>query len=240
MGLRATRGDGDLRPLSVEIGVQKHALGSVLFAMGDTRVLCAATVEESVPSFLKGKGQGWVTAEYGMLPASTQTRTPRDTTRGRTMEIQRLIGRCLRAVTDLNALGERTVRIDCDVIQADGSTRTAAINGGFLALVLALKSMRDSGAIPRIPIKDQVGAVSVGIVGGRVMLDLDYAEDFAAQVDMNVVMTGSGDLVEIQGTAEEGVFSRVQLVEMLDIAWKGIQEIHRFQRLHLAEENRGW
>jgi ribonuclease PH len=204
--------------------------------MGDTRVLCAATVEESVPPFLKGKGQGWVTAEYGMLPASTQTRTPRETNRGRTMEIQRLIGRCLRAVTDLNALGERTVRVDCDVIQADGSTRTAAINGGFLALFLALKGLRDSGVLSRIPIKDQVGAVSVGIVEGRIMLDLDYAEDFVAQVDMNVVMTGSGDLVEIQGTAEEGAFSREQLSEMLDLAWKGIQEIHSFQRLHLVED----
>jgi ribonuclease PH len=236
MGVRVGRGERDLRPIVVEMGVQKYALGSVLFAMGDTRVLCAATVEESVPPFLKGKGQGWVTAEYGMLPASTQTRTPRETNRGRTMEIQRLIGRCLRAVTDLNALGERTVRVDCDVIQADGSTRTAAINGGFLALFLALKGLRDSGVLSRIPIKDQVGAVSVGIVEGRIMLDLDYAEDFVAQVDMNVVMTGSGDLVEIQGTAEEGAFSREQLSEMLDLAWKGIQEIHSFQRLHLLED----
>jgi ribonuclease PH len=236
MGVRFGRGERDLRPIVVEMGVQKYALGSVLFAMGDTRVLCAATVEESVPPFLKGKGQGWVTAEYGMLPASTQTRTPRETNRGRTMEIQRLIGRCLRAVTDLNALGERTVRVDCDVIQADGSTRTAAINGGFLALFLALKGLRDSGVLSRIPIKDQVGAVSVGIVEGRIMLDLDYAEDFVAQVDMNVVMTGSGDLVEIQGTAEEGAFSREQLSEMLDLAWKGIQEIHSFQRLHLLED----
>jgi len=236
MGVRVGRGERDLRPIVVEMGVQKYALGSVLFAMGDTRVLCAATVEESVPPFLKGKGQGWVTAEYGMLPASTQTRTPRETNRGRTMEIQRLIGRCLRAVTDLNALGERTVRVDCDVIQADGSTRTAAINGGFLALFLALKGLRDSGVLSRIPIKDQVGAVSVGIVEGRIMLDLDYAEDFVAQVDMNVVMTGSGDLVEIQGTAEEGAFSREQLSEMLDLAWKGIQEIHSFQRVHLVED----
>jgi ribonuclease PH len=236
MGVRVGRGERDLRPIVVEMGVQKYALGSVMFAMGDTRVLCAATVEESVPPFLKGKGQGWVTAEYGMLPASTQTRTPRETNRGRTMEIQRLIGRCLRAVTDLNALGERTVRVDCDVIQADGSTRTAAINGGFLALFLALKGLRDSGVLSRIPIKDQVGAVSVGIVEGRIMLDLDYAEDFVAQVDMNVVMTGSGDLVEIQGTAEEGAFSREQLSEMLDLAWKGIQEIHSFQRLHLLED----
>ena len=236
MGVRVGRGERDIRPLIVEMGVQKYALGSVLFAMGDTRVLCAATVEESVPPFLKGKGQGWVTAEYGMLPASTQSRTPRETNRGRTMEIQRLIGRCLRAVTDLNALGERTVRVDCDVIQADGSTRTAAINGGFLALFLALKGLRDSGVLSRVPVKDQVGAVSVGIVEGRIMLDLDYAEDFLAQVDMNVVMTGSGDLVEIQGTAEEGAFSREQLSEMLDLAWKGIQEIHSFQRLHLVED----
>ncbi|MEJ5378363.1 MAG: ribonuclease PH [bacterium] len=233
MAARMGREADQLRAVVVESGVQKHAWGSVIFSMGDTRVLCAATVEEAVPAFLKGKGQGWVTAEYGMLPASTEVRTPRDANRGRTSEIQRLIGRSLRAITDLRGLGERTVRIDCDVIQADGGTRTAAINGGFLALVQALVKLMKTGAISRIPIKDQVGAVSVGIVGGNVLLDLDYWEDYRAEVDMNVVMTGSGDLVEIQGTAEDGVFSRSQLEEMLEMAWKGIYKIHELQRAYL-------
>lgn len=233
MGSRETRGNEALRPLSVELGVQCHAWGSVIFSMGRTRVLCAATVEEGVPPFLKGRGQGWVTAEYSMLPASTETRTPREGNRGRTTEIQRLIGRSLRAVTDLWALGERTIRIDCDVIQADGGTRTAAVNGGFLTLVHALERLRAGGMIHHLPIKDQLGAVSVGLVGGALLLDLDYAEDSRADVDMNLVMTGSGDLVEIQGTAEEGAFSRRQLELMLELAWKGIQEIHRFQRSYL-------
>lgn len=233
MVVRKGRGEDQLRALAVESGVQKHAWGSVIFSMGETKVICAATVEEGVPAFLKGKAQGWVTAEYGMLPASTEVRTPREGNRGRTSEIQRLIGRSLRAVTDLRGLGERTVRIDCDVIQADGGTRTAAINGGFLALVQALAKLMNSGAVNRIPVKDQVGAVSVGIVNGHVLLDLDYSEDYRAEVDMNVVMTGSGELVEIQGTAEEGVFSRVQLERMLDLAWEGIRKIHQLQRAHL-------
>jgi ribonuclease PH len=217
----------------VELGVQRHAWGSVLWSMGDTKVLCATTVEDAVPAFLKGKGQGWVTAEYGMLPASTENRTTRDGNRGRTLEIQRLIGRSLRAVTDLRGFGERTVRLDCDVIQADGGTRTAAINGGFVALVHAFRRLKDAGEIPRLPIKDQVAAVSVGMVRGAILLDLDYAEDSGADVDMNVVMTGSGDLVEIQGTAEEGAFSRVQLDGMLDLAWEGIREIQRVQAEYL-------
>lgn len=233
MGRREGRGRDQLRHLAVEVGVQCHAWGSVIFSVGQTKVLCAATVEEGVPTFLKGKGQGWVTAEYGMLPASTEIRTPREGNRGRNTEIQRLIGRCLRAVTDLWGLGERTIRIDCDVIQADGGTRTAAINGGFLALVHALERLRGSGVIHRLPLKDQVGAVSVGLVGGALLLDLDYSEDSRAEVDMNVVMTGSGDLVEVQGTAEEGAFSREQLDMMLNLAWKGIQEIHLFQRSYL-------
>lgn len=233
MAGRTDRADRQIRELVVELGVQKYAWGSVLFAMGETKVLCAATVEEGVPAFLKGKGQGWVTAEYGMLPASTEPRTPREGNRGRTLEIQRLIGRSLRAVTDLRGLGERTVRIDCDVVQADGGTRTAAINGGFLALVHALARLMHSGSINRMPIKDQVGAVSVGIVEGHVLLDLDYSEDYRAEVDMNVVMTGSGELVEIQGTAEDGVFSRGQLEKMLDLAWEGIRKIQEVQRAHL-------
>jgi ribonuclease PH len=233
MAGRRGRAQDQLRALVVELGVQKHAWGSVMFCMGETKLLCAATVEEGVPAFLKGKGQGWVTAEYGMLPASTEVRTPREGNRGRTSEIQRLIGRSLRAVTDLRGLGERTVRIDCDVIQADGGTRTAAINGGFLALTHALARLVNSGAINRIPIKDQVGAVSVGIVEGHVLLDLDYWEDYRAEVDMNVVMTASGELVEIQGTAEDGVFSRGQLDRMLDLAWEGIRKIHELQKDHL-------
>lgn len=233
MAGRKGRGEDQLRSLVVELGVQKHAWGSVMFSMGETKVLCAATVEDVVPAFLKGQGQGWVTAEYGMLPTSTEVRTPREGNRGRTSEIQRLIGRSLRAVTDLRGLGERTVRIDCDVIQADGGTRTAAINGGFLALVHALARLVNSGTINRMPIKDQVGAVSVGIVEGRALLDLDYWEDHRAEVDMNVVMTGSGELVEIQGTAEDGVFSREQLDRMLDLAWEGIRKIHELQRAHL-------
>lgn len=233
MPQRKGRGWDQLRALLVEPGVQKHAWGSVIFSMGDTRVLCAATVEEGVPAFLKGKGQGWVTAEYGMLPASTEVRTPREGNRGRASEIQRLIGRSLRAVTDLVGLGERTVRIDCDVIQADGGTRTAAINGGFLALVQALARLVGSGGLNRIPIKDQIGAVSVGIVDGQILLDLDYAEDYKAAVDMNVVMTGSGDLVEIQATAEDGVFSRAELDKMLDLAREGTRRIHEMQRAHL-------
>jgi ribonuclease PH len=235
----AERGDGrkpqDLRPLGIQVGVQKHAWGSVILSMGDTRVLCAATVEDLVPPFLKGKGQGWVTAEYSMLPASTDVRTSREGNRARSMEIQRLIGRALRAVTNLRGFGERTVRIDCDVIQADGGTRTAAVNGGFLAMVQAFRRLQTRGEIGRLPIKDQVAAVSVGVVRGEILLDLNYAEDARADVDMNVVMTSSGDLVEVQGTAEEGAFSRQQMDEMLDWAWKGIQEVQGFQLAHLGE-----
>jgi ribonuclease PH len=227
------RADGrerdELRPLKFTAGVQKHPLASVLVEMGDTKVLCAASLEDSVPPFLKGTGQGWVTAEYSMLPTSTEVRTPRDGNKGRKMEIQRLIGRSLRAVTDLTGFGESTMRVDCDVIQADGGTRTAAINGAFVALVEAFRSLKEAGEINKLPIKDQVGAVSVGILRGEVLLDLNYAEDADAEVDLNAVMTGSGDIVEIQGTAEEFAFSRQQLDVMLDMAWAGIQRIHRVQ-----------
>lgn len=224
----------DLRTLRFEGGVQKHPLGSVMVHMGDTRVLCASTIEDKAPPFLSGRGQGWVTAEYGMLPTSTGVRSNRGGGQGRSMEIQRLIGRSLRAVTNLRGFGERTVKVDCDVIQADGGTRTAAITGGFLVLVEALKSLQQAGEINRLPIKDQVAAVSVGIVRGEILLDLNYEEDSAADVDMNVVMTGSGDLVELQGTAEEGAFSREELDGMLDLAWKGIQEIHKAQLAQLG------
>ncbi len=240
MGKRGdSRGVDELRGLSIQANFQRHPLGSVLISMGETRVLCAATMEEMVPPFLKGKGQGWVTAEYAMLPTSTETRTPREGNRGRSLEIQRLVGRSLRAVTNLLGFGERTIRVDCDVIQADGGTRTAAINGGFLALVQAFKRLQEAGQITRLPVKDQVAAVSVGIVKGELLLDLTYAEDAAADVDMNVVMTGSGDLVELQGTAEEGAFSRQQLDQMLDLAWKGIRGIHRAQVLHLGIKKEG-
>lgn len=234
------RSDGrrpdQMRRLTFEGGVQKYALGSILVGMGDTKVLCAASLEDVVPPFLKGKGRGWVTAEYGMLPASTEVRIARDANRGRSMEIQRLIGRSLRAVTDLRGLGERTIRVDCDVIQADGGTRTAAITGGFLALVEGLRKMKEAGQIHRLPIKDQVAAVSVGMVRGELLLDLNYAEDAMAEVDANLVMTGSGDLVEVQCTGEEGAFSREQLNEMLDLAWIGIRQIHKAQLRFLGME----
>jgi ribonuclease PH len=231
------RKPAELRTLRFEGGVQKHPIGSVLVAMGETRVLCASTIEEKVPSFLQGAGRGWVTAEYGMLPTATGVRTARGGIHGRNMEIQRLIGRSLRAVASLDAFGERTVRVDCDVIQADGGTRTAAITGGFIVLVEAFKKLLEKGEITRLPIKDQVAAVSVGVVKDEIVLDLNYEEDFLADVDMNVVITGSGDLVEIQGTAEEGAFSREQLDAMLDLAWKGIQNIHKAQLEHLGLKN---
>ncbi|MGQ9652566.1 MAG: ribonuclease PH [Thermodesulfobacteriota bacterium] len=237
MGVRSDgRRPDEMRRLTFEGGVQKYALGSVLVGMGDTKVLCAASLEDVVPPFLKGKGRGWVTAEYGMLPASTEMRIARDGNRGRSMEIQRLIGRSLRAVTDLRGLGERTIRLDCDVIQADGGTRTAAITGGFLALVEGFRKMKEAGQIHRLPIKDQVAAVSVGMVRGELLLDLNYAEDAMAEVDANLVMTGSGDLVEVQCTGEEGAFSREQLNEMLDLAWIGIRQIHKAQLRFLGME----
>jgi ribonuclease PH len=208
--------------------------GSVLVEMGHTRVICAATLEEKVPPFLKNSGRGWLTAEYAMLPASTQKRSPRESTSGkvggRTHEIQRLIGRSLRAVTDLQALGERTITIDCDVIQADGGTRTAAITGAFVALVDLLRRLKERGVVSVIPVADYVSAVSVGVVEGKLLLDLDYAEDSGAEVDMNVVMTGKGLFIEVQGTAEHKPFDRDRLNAMTELAAAGIHELTRRQR----------
>ena len=210
----------------------------MLIAFGDTRVLCTASVEDGVPGFLKGRGQGWVTAEYGMLPRSTHTRTDREAARGkqsgRTQEIQRLIGRSLRAVTDLGALGERTVKLDCDVIQADGGTRTASVTGAFVALYDALSRLRDRGALAESPIRDFVAAVSVGIYEGVPVLDLDYDEDSHCDTDMNVVMTGSGGFVEVQGTAEGAPFSAGQMQALIALAQQGIAELVAAQKAALG------
>ncbi len=228
------RRDTDLRPIRIERGYTRHAPGSVLIAAGETRVLCTAMIEESVPPFLVGSGQGWVTAEYGMLPSSTHTRRRRDVTQGkldgRSTEIQRLIGRSLRAVVQREALGERTLYLDCDVIQADGGTRTLAITGAFVALSDALRRLREDGQIARNPILTPVAAVSVGIIDGRPMLDLCYREDSTAEVDMNVVMNGRGGLIEVQGTAEKGAFSRAEHDALLDLAARGIRKLFRLQR----------
>jgi len=218
----------------------KNPLGSALISMGDTRVLCAASVEDRVPGFLQGTGQGWVTGEYAMIPAATGSRTPREIGKGRpsgrTMEIQRLIGRALRSVVDRRALGERTVWLDCDVLQADGGTRTAGITGAFVALALALGRLRERGALRGAVLVDQVAAVSVGIVEGVPVLDLDYVEDSAAEVDMNVVRTGSGPYVEVQGTAESAPFSRARLDDMLALADLGIDRLLAAQREVLGAE----
>jgi ribonuclease PH len=229
----------ELRAVRLTRGAVKHAEGSVLVEFGDTRVLCTASVEDFVPAFLRGKGQGWVTAEYGMLPRSTHTRTGREAARGkqsgRTQEIQRLIGRSLRAVVDMRALGERTVTIDCDVLQADGGTRTASITGGYVALAEACQGLVRRGAIPAGPLHGQVAAVSVGIYGGRPVLDLDYAEDSAAETDMNVVMNDGGGFVEVQGTAEGHAFRRHELDRLLDLAASGLGRLFALQ----AEALRG-
>jgi ribonuclease PH len=223
-----------MRSVTITRHYTKHAEGSVLIEFGDTKVLCTASVEERVPGFLRGKGQGWVTAEYGMLPRSTGSRMDREAARGkqggRTMEIQRLIGRSLRAVVDLKALGERSITIDCDVIQADGGTRTASITGAFVAFHDAVSFLLKKQAIARTPIRDFVAAVSVGVYEGVPVLDLDYPEDVACDTDMNVVMTGSGGLVEVQGTAEGEPFSRAELNAMLDLAEKGIGELIAMQK----------
>ena len=226
------RGHDILRPVKITRNYIKHAEGSVLIEMGDTRVICSASLEERVPPFLRNTGKGWVTAEYSMLPRSTHTRTARDSGRGngRVFEIQRLIGRSLRSVTDLGGFGERTIWIDCDVIQADGGTRTASITGAYVALVDAFRKMVKEGMIEEIPVKDSVAAISVGKVGGRILLDLNYEEDSRAEVDMNVVMTGSGKFVEIQGTAEEAVFTKGEMDELTDAAQKGIREITKIQK----------
>ena len=218
-----------MRPVKVDRGFLKHAEGSLFIEVGETKVLCTATVEDKVPLFLRGTGQGWVTAEYGMLPRATKTRTPRESVTGRasgrTFEIQRLIGRSLRAVIDLEKLGERTILIDCDVIQADGGTRTTAVTGAFVALADALYRLQESSLIKGPLLKDFVAAVSVGSVEGNLMLDLNYAEDSMADVDMNVVMTGSKKFVEVQGTAEEVPFDKEQLDRMLHLAMRGIEQL---------------
>jgi ribonuclease PH len=228
------RGPADLRPVRYETGYLEWAEGSVLFEMGNTKVLCAASYEPGVPPFLQGKGTGWVTAEYSMLPRSTQVRTPREASRGRqsgrTLEIQRLVGRSLRAVTRLDQLPEATFWVDCDVLQADGGTRTASITGGYIALALAVRTMKERGVVDAGALADSVAAVSAGIVDGRGVLDLTYEEDARAEVDFNVVMTGSGKLVEVQGTAEGEPFSREDLDAMLSQAATGIDRLTAVQR----------
>jgi ribonuclease PH len=231
------RNPDQLRALRIHRGYTRHAEGSVLIECGDTRVLCTASVLEQLPPHLKGTAQGWVTAEYGMLPRSTNTRTDREAARGRqsgrTQEIQRLIGRALRAAMELGKLGERTIQVDCDVIQADGGTRTAAITGGFVALHDAVAHLLRQRIIATTPIRDFVAAVSVGVFEGIPVLDLDYAEDARCDTDMNVVMTGSGGLVEVQGTAEGRPFTRAQMSAMLDLAERGVQELVGAQRAAL-------
>jgi ribonuclease PH len=233
---RTDRAEHALRDLSLEPGWAPHAEGSCLIATGGTRVLCSASVLDEVPAWREKSGAGWVTGEYGMLPRSTHTRRARerDGAGGRTMEIQRLIGRALRAVTDLGTLGPRTVIVDCDVLQADGGTRTAAITGGCVALALALGRLVEKGALPSTPLAGLVGAVSVGLVEGRILMDLDYREDSRAQVDMNVVATEDGRLVEVQGTAEGNPFSREALDGLTDLALEGIRELIEAQRRVLA------
>jgi ribonuclease PH len=232
------RGPADLRPVRMTLGFMPYAEGSCFVEMGDTKIICTATVDDGVPRWLVGKGRGWVTAEYSMMPRSSPQRIQREVNKGRpsgrTQEIQRLIGRSLRAVTDMSALGERTVWLDCDVIQADGGTRTASITGVFVALAQACEWMREKNLISSWPLTDSVSAVSVGIIDGVVCLDLNYSEDSTAQVDMNVVMTGSGRLVEVQGTAEHGAFDRSELDEMLDLATKGIAELTAQQEMALG------
>lgn len=223
------------RPVKITKDFIKHPEGSVLIEMGDTKVLCAASIEKSVPRFLRNTGKGWVTAEYRMLPRSTNTRMTRESTKGklggRTMEIQRLIGRSLRAVTDLELLGERSVYVDCDVIQADGGTRTASITGAFVALYLALQGMVDSGELKKHPVKMFLAAISVGIVDGKPLMDLDYSEDSRADTDMNVVMTEKGGFVEVQSTAEQEPFTKEELDTLLDFGSKGIKKLIKEQKL---------
>lgn len=220
----------EARPTSIQPGYQKSAEGSALIEVGLTRVLCAASLEERVPPFLRGQGKGWVTAEYAMLPRSTTTRTPRDRVSGRSQEIQRLIGRALRAVTALDALGERTVLIDCDVLQADGGTRTAAVTGAYVALYQALRVLVKQRLLPRVPLRSGVAAISVGLVDGLVMLDLCYQEDARAQADFNVVLTDRGDLVELQGATETVPFSRQIVDEVVALAARGMEPLFRAQR----------
>jgi len=233
------RSPGDLRLTRMTPHFQMHAEGSVLIEVGNTRVICAASIEDRVPPFLRGQNKGWVTAEYGMLPRATTTRTQREASAGkvggRTQEIQRLIGRSLRSIVAMEKLGERTVWVDCDVIQADGGTRTASITGGFVAMVLALAKLKQSGGIASIPVIDYVAATSVGVVAGVPMLDLAYEEDSKAEVDMNVIKTGDGRFIEVQGTAEGAPFDRDALDGLLDLAGAGITALIALQRAHVGD-----
>jgi ribonuclease PH len=233
------RGAGELRPTEIESGFMRTATGSALISVGETRVICTASAEDSVPRWMAGRGKGWVTAEYGMLPASTGQRKQRDATRGRqdgrTVEIQRLIGRSLRGVVDFKALGERTIYLDCDVLQADGGTRCASITGAFVALSLACEALQRSGKLERSPLTGSLAAVSCGMVGGRALLDLDYSEDSTAEVDANVVMTGDGGLVEVQATAERTPLSRAHLDELLALAAAGIEQLRASQQQAIAQ-----
>ncbi len=235
----ANRAADALRPVTITRQFTVHAEGSVLIEFGQTRVLCTASVEERVPPHKKGSGEGWVTAEYGMLPRATHTRSAREAAKGkqsgRTQEIQRLIGRSLRAVFDLKALGERTITLDCDVLQADGGTRTAAITGAYVAACDAVASLLASGVLTVSPIREPIAAISVGIVDGTPLLDLEYTEDSACDTDMNVVMTGAGHFVEVQGTAEGAAFSRAEMGQLLDLADKGIAELVAMQQAALAD-----
>jgi ribonuclease PH len=237
------RGPDQMRPTEIEPGFMRTATGSALISVGETRVICTASAQESVPRWMSGKGRGWVTAEYGMLPASTGERKQRDATRGRqdgrTVEIQRLIGRSLRGVVDFEALGERTIYLDCDVLQADGGTRCASITGAYVALALACDSLRSSGLLERSPLSGSVAAVSCGMIEGVAMLDLDYPEDSTAEVDANVVMTGDGGLVEVQATAERTPLSRAHLDELLALAGAGIEQLRGLQERTIAEAGRG-
>ena len=233
------RKNEQIRPVKIIRNYLKHAEGSVLIEMGDTRVICTASVDDKVPPFIKGTGKGWITSEYGMLPRSTEVRKPRESARGkvdgRTMEIQRLIGRALRSIVNLEKLGEITIYIDCDVIQADGGTRTASITGSFVALVDALYKLVQQERLKEMPLNGYIAAVSVGIKDGEAILDLNYSEDSTCQVDMNMVMTDKGEFIEIQGTGEESPFNKAQLREMMELAEKGIQELIEIQKQSLGE-----
>ena len=235
----AERKNDELRPVKMTVNYIKHAEGSVLIEVGDTKVICSATIEEKVPPFMRGEGKGWVTAEYSMLPRATETRNVRESSRGkvsgRTMEIQRLIGRALRSVVHLQGLGERTIWIDCDVIQADGGTRTASITGGFVAMALALGKLFKENTISTLPITDYLAATSVGLIGEEILLDLCYTEDSQAKVDMNLVMTGEGKFVEIQGTGEEEPFSLEDLHTFLEFGEKGVNDLIEQQKAALGE-----
>ena len=233
------RNNEQIRPVKIIRNYLKHAEGSVLIEMGDTKVICTASVDDKVPPFIKGTGKGWITSEYGMLPRSTEVRKPRESARGkvdgRTMEIQRLIGRALRSIVNLEKLGEITIYIDCDVIQADGGTRTASITGSYVALVDALYKLVQQERLKEMPLNGYIAAVSVGIKDGEAILDLNYSEDSTCQVDMNLVMTDRGEFIEIQGTGEESPFNKAQLREMMELAEKGIQELIEIQKQSLGE-----